>query len=133
MNEKTITLKGPWAVVALLLIGAFFIFQTSDRNRTLETDAVGVIKMWLTAEYTRNVLPQLREMVDNPSGKEKQIEDLVKTISRDNLKIVSIEARGRGDDVAVRVEIEVDGKDPTLWGKNPLFQNDTLCINWLAV
>jgi divalent metal cation (Fe/Co/Zn/Cd) transporter len=112
MTEKTITLKGPWAFIALLFIGAFTIFQYSDRDRTLESDAVEVIKPWLIAEYTRNILPQLQEMVDNPSGKEKQIEALVKNIARDNIQIVSIQARGKGDDVAVQVEIEVDGKEP---------------------
>lgn len=90
MTEKTITLKGPWAFIALLLIGAFTIFQYSDRDRTLESDAVEIIKPWLIAEYTRNILPQLQEMIDNPSGKEKQIEALVKNIARDNIQIVSI-------------------------------------------
>ena len=112
MTEKTITLKGPWAFIALLLIGAFTIFQYSDRDRTLESDAVEVIKPWLIAEYTRNILLQLQEMVDNPSEKEKQIEALVKNIARDNIQIVSIQARGKGDDVTVQVEIEVDGKEP---------------------
>ena len=112
MDEKTITLKGHWAVIALLGIGAFTAFQYSHSEMTLQSDAVEVIKTWLVAEYTRNALPQLQELVDNPSGKEKQIEALVNRISRDNLHIVSIESRGNGEDVAVKVEIEIDGKNP---------------------
>ncbi len=112
MDEKTITFKGPWAFIVLLLLGAFTVFQYSDRNRTLESEAVDVIKMWLVAEYSRMMLPELQAMVQNPSGKEKQIEEMVKQISLDSVRIASIKARGKGDDVAVRVEITVDGKDP---------------------
>lgn len=112
MDENTITLNGPWSVIALIFIGAFTAFQYSHRDITLQSDAVEVIKTWLVAEYTRNTLPQLQGLVDNPSGKEKQIEELVNRISRDNLQIVSIESRGKGDDIAVKVEIEIDGKNP---------------------
>ncbi len=112
MAEKTITLKGPWALIALLFIAAFIVYQYLDRNRTLESEAVAVIKTWVVADYVRNALPRLRELVENPTGKNDQIEDLVKNISRDRVQIVSIQARGTGDDVAVRVEIEVDGKTP---------------------
>jgi hypothetical protein len=68
--------------------------------------------MWLVAEYSRMILPDLQAMVLKPSGKEKQIEEMVKQISLDSVRIVSIKARGKGDDVSVRVEITVDGKDP---------------------
>lgn len=112
MTEKTITLKGPWALIALLSIAAFTIYQYVDRDRTLESDAAAVIKTWVVAEYVRNALPRLRELVENPAGKNDQIQDLVNTLSRDRVQIVSIQARGTGDDVAVRVEIEVDGKTP---------------------
>ena len=78
----------------------------------MESEAVAEIKTWVVAEYVRNTLPQLRELVEYPAGKNDQIEDLVKTISRERVQIVSIQARGTGDDVAVRVEIEVDGKAP---------------------
>jgi hypothetical protein len=112
VTEKTITLRGPWALIVLVLIGLFTVYQYSDRNRTLESDAVEVIKTWLVAEYVRNALPQLQELVNNPEGKENQVEALVKNISRDRVQIVSIQARGNSDDVAVQVEIEVDDKDP---------------------
>ena len=112
MSEKTITLKGPWALIALLLIGAFTAYQYIDRNRTLDSDAREVIKTWIVGEYVRNALPELRKLVDDPAGKESQTEDLIKTFSRERVRIISIRARGTGDDVAVRVEIEVDGKDP---------------------
>jgi hypothetical protein len=112
MDEKTIILKGPLAIIAILLFGAFTVYQYSDMDRTLESDAVEVIKTWLIAEYTSRILPQLQGMVQNYSGKEKQIAEMIKKISRDNVQIVSIQARGKGDDVAVRVEIEVNGQDP---------------------
>ncbi len=112
MTEKTITLRGPWAFIVLVLIGLFTVYEYLERNRTLESDAVEVIKTWLVAEYVRNALPQLQELVNNPEGKEDRIEALVKNISRDRVEIVSIQARGKGDDVAVQVEIEVDDRDP---------------------
>ena len=105
-------MRGPWALFALLIMAAITIYQHLDRNRTLESDAVAVIKTWVVAEYVRNALPRLREMVENPAGRNNQIDELVKTFSRERVQIVSIQARGSGDDVAVRVEIEVDGKTP---------------------
>ena len=131
MTQKTITLKGPWAVIALLLIGAFVVFQYSDRNRTLESDAVEELKTWLVAEYVRNALPELRELVDSPAGNEAQLEKLVRTFSRDRVRIVSIQARGRGDDVAVRVEIEVDGKNPPVGGRIRYFSmSHSTVLGW---
>ena len=131
MSEKTITLKGPPAFIALLVIGAFTVFQYSDRNRTLDSGAVEELKTWLVAEYTREYLPQFRAMVDNPAGRENEIREMSRLFNRDNMKIISIEARGSGDDVAVRVEIEVDGKDPPIGDRIRYFRmNHSTITGW---
>ena len=131
MTEKTITLQGPLAFISLLIIGAFTVFQYSDRNRTLESEAVEELKTWILAEYMRELLPRMKEMVDHPAGREKEIGEMSRLLSRDNLQIISIEARGKGDDVAVRVEIEVDGKDPPVGGRIRYFRmNHSTMTGW---
>jgi hypothetical protein len=60
------------------------------------------------------ILPELQDMVQKPSGKEKQIEEVVKQITLDSVRIVSTKARCKGDDMAVRVETTVDRKAPQM-------------------
>lgn len=112
MNEKTILVKGPWAIIVLLLLGMYIVFGYYDRNRTLETGAIEVIKTWLVAEYSMMLLPELQAMVQEPSGKEEQIGEIAAQISRENIAIRNVEARGSGEDVAVRFEVTVNGRDP---------------------
>ena len=112
MNEKTITIKGPWAIIVLLLLGTYMVFEYYDRNRTLETGAIDEIKTWLVAEYSILLLPELQAMVQKPSGKEQQIGEIAAQIARENISIRNLKARGSGDDVAVRFEITVNGKAP---------------------
>jgi hypothetical protein len=78
----------------------------------LQTEAIAAIKTELAAEYTRQLLPELQEATQTPDATSDGIVRIVDKISADNIEIVSISARGRGDDVVVRVEIEVQGQDP---------------------
>jgi len=131
-NEMKITLTGPWAIVALVTIAGLIFFQTNVQNKTLDSEAIEVLKTWLIAEYTHNVLPQLEEMIQNPSGKEKQIRQIVSQITRGNVQIVSIESRGSGDNIAVKAEIKVNGNDPPFGKRIRYFRmTHSVVTGWL--
>jgi len=111
-----IKFSGPSAIVAILVLAVVFgslaAFQYSARNRTLESEAVEVLKTWIIADYARAQLPQLEQMAKDPSTDTAELEGMVQNLSRDSVQIVSIKARGKGDDIAVCVEIEVNGGPP---------------------
>jgi ABC-type uncharacterized transport system substrate-binding protein len=109
-----IKLTGWKAIAVVAVVVAIVTFRLVSQNRTLQTDAVDQIKTELAAEYARQLLPQLQRAAQNPQSPtdESETEQLVRKLSRDNIEIASIAARGRGDDIVVQVEIEVDGGPP---------------------
>jgi hypothetical protein len=107
-----IKLTGWKAVAVIVVIAAVIGFRMLTQSRTLQTEAVAAVKTELAADYARQLLPELQEATQAPDADSDGIERMVGTISVDNIEIVSISARGRGDDVVVRVEIEVQGQDP---------------------
>jgi hypothetical protein len=107
-----IKLKGWKGVAALVVIAAVVGFRLLSQERTLQTEAVEAIKTELAADYARQLLPEIQDAAQMPDADSAGIDQLVEKISTENIEIVSISARGRGDDVVVQVEIEVNGQDP---------------------
>ena len=113
--ETKIKLTGPKAIVALVLIVAVVAFQFLNRQQTLETEAVGQIKLYLAAEYARQHLPELQRAAQGADIDEAQsarVEEMVRQMSTDNIDIVAVAAHGRGGKYVARAEVEVDGSDP---------------------
>lgn len=107
-----IKLTGWKAVIVLVIVGTVVGFRMLSQSRTLETEAVAAIKTELAADYARQLLPELQEAAQTPNESAGEIDQLVMNVSAENIDIVSISARGRGEDVVVQVEIEVDGRNP---------------------
>lgn len=104
-----IELKGGTAVVVLAVIvavgGGKFLMERS----TLEAEAAEKIKFWLRGEYLDLGLKDLDPGQLTEEEAERAAEEL---LSLGNIVFTSVGARGRGDDVVVRVEIEVSGGPP---------------------
>jgi hypothetical protein len=104
-----IELKGWKAIAALVIIAAAIVWKFAAERSTLATEAADEIKFWLRAEYLAAGmegfdLSQLSEEEAQAKGEE--------LLSLSEIEFSSIGARGRGDDIVVKVEVQVAGKDP---------------------
>jgi hypothetical protein len=102
-------LKGWKAIAALAIIAAVvggkFLFERS----TLTTEATEEIKLYLRGEYVSQELRDfdLEQMTDEEA--EAKAQELLKL---EDIQFTSVSARGRGDDVRVKLEIQVAGEVP---------------------
>lgn len=112
MKEAKVTVKGWQAIPVILVVLAIVGYKYYAMRSTLDTDATQVIKFWLLAEYAGEALDDPKwQNLDAMSSAEadRAAEGLLK-LARIDIK--SIGARGKGDNIIVRVEIAVDGKAP---------------------
>jgi hypothetical protein len=108
-----IKLTGGKAVAAIAAVIAVVAFQFIVRSSTLDTEAAAQIKLHLAADYARHHLPEIQRAAQSPSAASvDEVTEMVATIDPENIDIVSISARGSGDDIVARVEVEVNGGDP---------------------
>jgi len=104
-----IELKGWKAIAALVIIAAAIVWKFAAERSTLATEAADEIKLWLRAEYLAAGMEgfdpsQLSEEEAQAKGEE--------LLGLSEIEFTSIGARGRGDDIVVKVEVRVAGKDP---------------------
>ncbi len=104
-----VQLKGLPAVLVIVVIvvgaaGKFYLERS-----TLESEAVERIKLQLQGEYSARELSNVD--VDQLSAAELEAA-AEQLMSLSDIVFTSTAARGKGDDVVVRVEISVAGKDP---------------------
>ena len=98
-----IKLTGWKAVLVALVVLGFLGFRYTTAVQTLDTDGRQAISEWVAAEYQRYHLAR----TDLSEGDKAAL--LLKTESVD---LVSLEARGRPERMAVRVEIEPNVAHP---------------------
>jgi len=111
--ERTVRLTGTPALVVLALIVGVTAWQLVAQSTMLGTDAAAQLKLELSSEYARLHLPKLQEAAQNPAGTSPEdVMRMVADIRPDNIEIVKIAARGHGDDLVVRAEVEVAGHTP---------------------
>ena len=112
MHDVKISIKG-WKVIPVLVVVLVIVgYKYYAMNATLDTDAMSVIKTWILAEYVGKGIDNLKlQNLDamSPEQAERAAEQLLKL---NRIDIKSIKARGKGDNIVVRVEITVDGKTP---------------------
>lgn len=112
MNDMQVNVKGWKAIPVILVVLAIVGYKYYAMRSTLDTGATQVIKFWLLSEYSRKALdnPKLKNFDAMPSAEaDRAAEELLKL---QKIDIKSIGARGKDDDIVVRVEVEVDGKVP---------------------
>ncbi|MEW5736645.1 MAG: hypothetical protein AB1921_17505 [Thermodesulfobacteriota bacterium] len=110
--EMKIKLTGWKAVVAILVLLGLLGWRYAESRRTLGTEAADVVRHWLVAEYTRNNLATWTPEERSFDNKEEAAQKAQELLAASRVTILSIQARGSGDDVVVRVEVQVDGKTP---------------------
>jgi hypothetical protein len=104
-----IELKGWKAIAALAIIAAViggkFLFERS----TLAAEAGEEIKLHLRGEYASLLLHGVDTDALTDEEMEAKAQELLKL---EDIQFTSMSARGRGEDVRVRLEIQVSGEDP---------------------
>lgn len=112
MNDVKINIKGwkviPVIVVLLVIVG----YKYYAMKETLDTDATQVIKTWILAEYVGKGIDNLKLQNLDAMSSEQAEQAAEQLLKLNRIDIKSIKARGKGDDIVVRVEITVDGKTP---------------------
>lgn len=112
MTNPQINVKGWKAIPVILVVLAIVGYKYYAMRSTLDTEATQVVKFWLLSEYAGKVLDNPKfQNLDAMSSAEADLaaEELLRL---NRIDIKSIGARGKGDNIVVRVEIEVDGKAP---------------------
>ncbi len=76
---------------------------------TLQTEAADELKLWVRGEY----LSQGLHGIDPEQMTEEELQEKgEELLSLSEVQFISISARGRGDDIVVKVEIRVSGQEP---------------------
>jgi hypothetical protein len=104
-----IELKGWKAIAVLLVIGAVVVGKFAAERSSLATEAADELKLWLRGEYMSAGLQGVdpgRLSAEEAEAKGAEL------LALNDIEFTEISARGRGDDVVVKVEIEVNGADP---------------------
>ena len=111
-QDPVITIKGKPAIAIILLIVIFLLWRVLVTHDTVDPEVEELLRRELSSEYTRYLLPSLKEGVAT-----RDETQLKKDVSRLNsytkgITFPSLQSRGGGDNFYVRVEILVDGKTP---------------------
>ncbi len=104
-----IQLTGWKAIAALLIIAAVIVGKFIMERSTLAGEATQEIKLVLQGEYVAAGLKDVDTAAMSEAEIAAKAEELLKL---DQIEFTSISARGRGDDVRVKLEIQVAGQDP---------------------
>ncbi len=111
MSEMKLQFKGPAAIVALVAVLAVGAYQYFGHFLTLNDEGVEVIKTRLRSEYLIDALPSARAAVasGDPATASAAAERLM---ALERIEIDDISARGKKDNIIVRVKFRVDGNPP---------------------
>lgn len=104
-----VELKGWKAIAALVVVIAVLAGKFLAERSTLESEAADELKLWLRGEYVSRGL----HGVDTSQMSEEELQAKgEELLALNEVEFASIAARGRGDDVVVKVEIRVSGEEP---------------------
>lgn len=104
-----IELKGWKAIAALAVIAVVLVATFRAERSTLETEAADELKVWIRSEYLSSGMVGMDPSQMTEEELQAKGEEL---LGLSDVQFTSIGARGRGDDVVVKVEIRVDGEEP---------------------
>lgn len=102
-------LKGWKAVAALAVVIAVLVGTFRAERSTLESEAADELKVWIRSEYLARGLHGVDPGEISDEELQAKGEEL---LSLNEVELTSIAARGRGDDIVVKVEIRVAGEEP---------------------
>jgi hypothetical protein len=98
--------------VVLVVFAALFAWNYYRVQKEAPHAVIEPLKTALAAEYAREVMPALEAAMDanNRGEAVKRSETMLATM--EGVEIVSVSARGTGDEICIRAEIRVSGSDP---------------------
>lgn len=108
-DEDRAFLKGWSAVLAIVVTTAAVVGKSMLERSTLESGAAELIKLQLRGEYSARELAGVDVSKLSEAEMEAAAEEL---LALNSIALTSVSARGGGDDVIVKVEIQVAGGDP---------------------
>jgi hypothetical protein len=104
-----IELTGGKAIAALLIIAAIVGGKFVLERSTLTTEAAEELKLYLRGEYASRMLHDF----DTEGATDEELEAKgAELLKLEDIQFTKMSARGRGEDVRVRLEIQVGGADP---------------------
>jgi hypothetical protein len=102
-------LKGWKAIAALAIVAAVLLGKFAVQRSTLETEAAEELKFWLRGEYLSEGLAGVDVEQMSEAEVEAKAEEL---LGLSEITFKKMSARGSDDDIIVKLEIQVAGKDP---------------------
>ena len=112
MNDAKISIKG-WKVIPVLVVLLIIVgYKYYAMRETLDTAAAQVIRTWILGEYVGKGIDNLKLQNLDAMSSEQAEQAAEQLLKLNRIDIKSIKARGKGDNIVVRVEIMVDGKTP---------------------
>ncbi len=108
MPQARVKLSGRSAIVVVVLVVAFAVFQYATMKSTLSTGATDELKTWLAARYASAKLNE----INRTNGGVPTPEQTAELLRTSQVEIASISSHGRGDNIVVRAEIRVAGGPP---------------------
>ncbi len=112
MAEMKTRLTGVPAILVLVVAVAAVIWRQSSMKASLDDEAASEINQWLVMRYAADALAKHvgHGGLDDASSLDRAALDEI--LASRQVEIVSIDARGQPDDIVVRVEVRVAGKEP---------------------
>jgi hypothetical protein len=102
-------LKGWKAIAALAIVAAVLLGKFAIQRSTLETGAAEELKFWLRGEYLSGSMAEVDVEQMSEAEVEAKAEEL---LGLSEITFTKMSARGSDDDIIVKLEIQIAGKDP---------------------
>jgi hypothetical protein len=102
-------LKGWKAIAALAIVAAVLLGKFAVQRSTLDTGAAAELKFWLRGEYLSGSLAEVDVEQMSEAEVEAKAEEL---LGLREITFTKMSARGSDDDIIVKLEIQIAGKDP---------------------
>lgn len=112
MSPLTVELKGLRLLLILPLVLAYFGYRYSIMQRTLQSDVRERITHIVQARCARQLLPGVQQALadSDQAAFDTRTQNLLETMEQ--VEIVELATRGRGENIYVRARVAVDGEPP---------------------
>lgn len=110
-NTMTIRVKGWAAIPVIVLLALFVTYRAVSAQSALMGQQGELLQSHLRGVYSSLALPGLRAALseDDPEDLGRRVDEVA---SLDTIKFTSVGVKGTGDEVVVKVTIEVAGQPP---------------------
>ena len=100
-----IKLKGPQAVVAIIVVLAFLGFRMVTQTQSLQSQGVEALERYLVLEEARGTLPEIEAALMDPDTTDQDIQALMNEFAEERFEVLDVTRSGLGDTTVAKVEI----------------------------